>query len=416
METINPGHSDSGHNGDVHDLDTDQESPTLDTVSGFSTCSSPLPPEPFEPRYTVKFTGNVTKDGDIVKYTIKTQRVIGDGTEYIIQRRYEDFEWLEHCLVTSNNIHGIIIPPLPPRPPITSEMAEAKSKKQLGSNTKTLIGDEFHKDCRQLEQYLRLLLNHPLFGCEDVLEKFLTEKEPPARAKIKKGLFSKLSDSIENRKSNHKDCEEFFQKERDWVNKYGIQISECSEAYNNVVYAQQRLCSVLGHLATALTFSIGGNDEITKVGTKLCIRFSEALDDIRHGLQVVTYNDESTLGAYLDLYSRYIEAERDMLFRRTCLLVEYENSNKLLDKSKPNKREMAEQTKLAAEKAFEECSDVARQEIKKFHRQRVLSFQESLEKFADTQLKSARDMCAIVAKSITKLKQFEIAVSPKNEE
>lgn len=44
------------------------------------------------------------------------------------------------------------VPPLPPKPAITSEMAEAKSKKQLGSDTKTLMGDQFNKDCLQLEQ------------------------------------------------------------------------------------------------------------------------------------------------------------------------------------------------------------------------------------------------------------------------
>ena len=32
--------------------------------------------------------------------------------------------------------------------------AENKSRKQLGSTSKTLVGDEFHKDCKQLETYV----------------------------------------------------------------------------------------------------------------------------------------------------------------------------------------------------------------------------------------------------------------------
>lgn len=55
---------------------SEPNSPTLETVSGFSTCSSPVPPEPFEPLFTVKFSSNVEKDGDVVKYTIKSQMVI----------------------------------------------------------------------------------------------------------------------------------------------------------------------------------------------------------------------------------------------------------------------------------------------------------------------------------------------------
>lgn len=54
---------------------SEPNSPTLETVSGFSTCSSPVPPEPFEPLFTVKFSNTVEKDGDIVKYTVKSQKV-----------------------------------------------------------------------------------------------------------------------------------------------------------------------------------------------------------------------------------------------------------------------------------------------------------------------------------------------------
>ncbi|GIY70995.1 sorting nexin-32 [Caerostris darwini] len=357
---------------------SEPNSPTLETVSGFSTCSSPVPPEPFEPLYSVKFSGSVEKDGDVVKYAI-TSKKNSDDTSYSVQRQYEDFEWLEHCLLTANPLPGLIVPPLPPKPAITSEMAEAKSKKQLGNQTKTLIGDQFNKDCLQLEQYLRLLLAHRLFGRDEVLEKFLTEKEPPPRAKIKRGIFSRISESLESKKNTHKDCEEFFQRERDWLAKYSVQIKETNEAFCSVVYSQQRLCSVLGHLATALTLNRSSNEELAKIETKLSSLFSEALEDARHGLQVSSYNDENSLGAYLNLYSSYIDSEKEMLLQRTNLLVEYENANKALDKAKPLKKQAAEDAKLAAEKAFEDCSDVARQEIKKFHRQRVSMFQESLE-------------------------------------
>ncbi|PRD30730.1 UNVERIFIED_CONTAM: hypothetical protein NCL1_25520 [Trichonephila clavipes] len=100
---------------------------------------------------------------------------------------------------------------------------------------------------------------------------------------------------------------------------------------------------------------------------KLCSLFSEALEDARHGLQVLSYNDENSLGAYLNLYASYIDSEKEMLSQRTNLLVEYENANKALDKAKPHKKQGAEEAKLAAEKAFEDCSDVARQEVTTIH-------------------------------------------------
>lgn len=118
----------------------------------------------------------------------------------------------------------------------------------------------------------------------------------------------------------------------------------------------------------------------------------------QHGLEVMSRNDEKTLGVHLDLYSKYMESVKvgvldfyvlslslslmsftlyrkkdeniqsgflylwqlylqknsyilyicgiyrvttlqEMLFRRTCLMVSYEEANKALEKAKPNKRE-----------------------------------------------------------------------------
>ena len=53
----------------------------------------------------------------------------------------------------------------------------------------------------------------------------------------------------------------------------------------------------------------------------------------------MNYNDEATLACCLDLWSRYLDAEREMLQRRTCLLIEYESANRNLDKAKGSRRE-----------------------------------------------------------------------------
>ena len=48
------------------------------------------------------------------------------------------------------------MPPLPARPVVDARDAEMKSKKYLGLTSRTLIGDELDKDCRQLEKYVHL--------------------------------------------------------------------------------------------------------------------------------------------------------------------------------------------------------------------------------------------------------------------
>ena len=54
----------------------------------------------------------------------------------------------------------------------------------------------------------------------------------------------------------------------------------------------------------------------------------------------MNYNDRSTLYKHLDFWYKYSVNEREMLFSRTCLLIEYENANRILDRAKPNKRQV----------------------------------------------------------------------------
>lgn len=63
-------------------------------------------------------------------------------------------------------------------------------------------------------------------------------------SQVKKGLMSKLSDSLDARKSTYPDSEEFFQKERDWVAKYQPAIANTSEAFNKITCAQLSKCGI----------------------------------------------------------------------------------------------------------------------------------------------------------------------------
>ena len=47
----------------------------------------------------------------------------------------------------------------------------------LGNRTKSMVGDEFTKECRSLEKYIQLLLVHPSFCNNENLTKFLIEEE-----------------------------------------------------------------------------------------------------------------------------------------------------------------------------------------------------------------------------------------------
>ena len=86
----------------------------------------------------------------------------------MIQREYDDFEFLNHVLTSSYDVTGVIVPPLPPRPALDASAAEARARRQLGQATKTVRSDDFEAECRALDKYLVDLLAHPLFGTSQV--------------------------------------------------------------------------------------------------------------------------------------------------------------------------------------------------------------------------------------------------------
>lgn len=355
------------------------------------------------------------KDGNIVKYTLRVKQRDGlrmldlkEKLERSVERQYDDFEWLHHSFLTHVDTAGLIVPPLPPRPIVKPNDAQSKSKKQLGNSSKVLIADEFYKDCKSLERYLKQLTGHSVFGNDPVLERFLTETKPLPRSWVKKGLLDKLSTVMDGaKKMGHQDIDDYFQKEWTAANNYSACIRQASNNFNKMVYSQQRLAGAYCHLST--TLNIGGSctdSRNTAAFYRLLVALAEALDDGKQGLDVDVFNADSTLGFHLDLTTRYTDSHKEMLYGRTCLLINYEDANRALSKAKPHKVAAAEEAKKSVEQAFEACSETARRELKDYHRQRIFAFQEALTVYAEAKITTARDTYALLAKSLTHFKQF----------
>lgn len=380
-----------------------------DDVNLSSSDSSPtrLPAIPFHPRFRITVPDAV-KNGEVLQFTVKVYKWDEDVEIIEITREFGDLEWLHHNIITQNNIDGLIVPPLPHRPEVDAKSAESKSKKKLGTDSRIVVPDEYTKDCKQFEKYIKLLLTHDTFGKDGNLEKFLCTKEPPVRTKVNQGFFSKMTNAVESaRKEHHRDIDDFFTKKREWCSGYSKAIKEAYHNFNKVVISQHRLASSYSKLTKALQLG-GVNRDLTSLTVnKYLTMLSEATDNIKHGLEVLSKNDEKTLLFQLELYARYIDSVKDMLFRRTCLLVEYEDSNNVLDKAKAAKRKAAEEAKLAAETRYEMCCDNARREFRLFLQARMMAYQDGLTAFAESQIKTARDTYTLLAKTMTVLKQSE---------
>uniref|UniRef100_A0A6A7G094 Sorting nexin-5-like n=1 Tax=Hirondellea gigas TaxID=1518452 RepID=A0A6A7G094_9CRUS len=374
---------------------------------GGSGSSSPEPPEPWSPRYTATFSEHVVKDGAAVTFTIIVKQ--NDLTIQVLQRVYEDFEYLEHCVITDQPSDGIIVPPLPARPTTDAALTETTSKKHMGKGSKTLLADNFQKNRLQLQRYLELLLSHPVLGRSNRLESFLTVKQAPPRAKMKRGLLAKLSDSLETRRAVVPDCEEFFQRERAWITRALPLTLQFDAAFHQFIYANQRLLQQSEYMVTALRLFAGPSNtkhecsEMAQLTHAVSV-FIQAMETNRMEGESELLEVECSSGAGVELWRRQMEAEGSMLQGRTTLLLSYQHCNRALDKAKPNRKEAAEKAKKGAEEAFESCSDVARHEIKRLHRIRCAELTELLLQYGRLQLAAATRRRAVLATALTAIK------------
>ena len=121
----------------------------------------------------------------------------------------------------------------------------------------------------------------------------------------------------------------------DWI------LRDVSEKFSAVVAARQRLVQQLAHLAGALNITVAGSQGANNDYNKLNTSFSGCIDTIKVGVENEAMEAESSLGQYLELYSRCLDQENAMLLRRTTLMLDWEAACRAVDKARPNREEAA---------------------------------------------------------------------------
>merc|ERR1719167_1586293 len=254
-----------------------------------------------------------------------------------------------------------------------------------------------------------MVVNHPILGKDSSLADFLERQDPPPRpGRLKKGWLSGVKDKWDSRNMSAKDSDDWFAKEREWATAYASNIKDASEKMSGVASARLRLVQQLAHLAASLNITVAGNEGANGMYNKINSGFAGCVDSMKTGLENQMVSEETSLGSYLELYSRCLESENSMLLRRTNLMLEAESAARQVDKAKPNREEAAKVVRDEAEKEFLDCSELARKEIKNFHTKRLYDFKQSLIYYVEGQLKVSRENYVATAQSIEKMKQFPV--------
>ncbi|XP_041639448.1 sorting nexin-6 [Cheilinus undulatus] len=336
---------------------------------------------------SIKVT-EVLKDGDTLTFLIVSQKLSGTG-EYHVDRTYDDFEWLQHHICSQEDapaLQGVIFPPLPPKAQVN---ASAKVMKQLG-----IFGlGEWQPYCKALETFLRQVAAHSTLSKNNAVEVFLTSSDPAGRNRVRKSIFNRLSHAVEERrKEGHKDVDDYFQTERD----HNILLTGCTktaaEKFLDLVLTEQKIAVACGHFSTALhVFVEPGEDPAKQAFSKACVKLSEVFESLKNNMASVADNDVNTVGLGLELDSLYQESEKEMLFRRTCKLVEMEHAMKNAEKAKPAKKAAMNEAKRVSMEEFDLISEVAKNEIKHFQTVRVEMLKQALVQWCEKQLVTAKE-------------------------
>uniref|UniRef100_A0A3P8YUG0 PX domain-containing protein n=1 Tax=Esox lucius TaxID=8010 RepID=A0A3P8YUG0_ESOLU len=378
--------------------------------------------------HTIRVTEAV-RDGDSLTFIVISQKLSGSG-EYHVARTHEDFEWLQQCLFSQEEVPGVlgvIFPPLPAKPHLN---ASTKVLKQLGF---LVMGKEWCTYCKALEIYLQQVAANTRLNKNKCLENFLTSSDAPGQQRVRKSIFNRLSQAVEGlRKEGHKDVDDFFQTERD----NNFTLTGCSKSatevsatlfsllacwslftpsitatffqrFLDVVLTEQKLAVACGHLSTCLHLCVEQRDDGTaQAFSQICVKLSEVVDLMKKNFENVAENNLSTLGLGLDLETRYQEAKKEMLYRRTCKLVELETASKNAERAKPIRKAAMDDLKMKSEKEFDQISGVAKQEIARFHSVHVKLLHQALILWCEKQLETAKETSASYSQHLQAFKDL----------
>uniref|UniRef100_A0AAX7SSB7 PX domain-containing protein n=1 Tax=Astatotilapia calliptera TaxID=8154 RepID=A0AAX7SSB7_ASTCA len=339
---------------------------------------------------------------DKVKFTVHTKSTLPNfkQNEFSVVRQHEEFIWLHDSFVENEEYAGYIIPPAPPRPDFD---ASREKLQKLGEGEGSMTKEEFTKMKQELEaEYLAIFKKtvamHEVFLCRvaahPVLRKDLNfhvfleyNQDLSVRGKNKK---EKLEDFFKNVVKSAdgvlvagvKDVDDFFEHEKTFLLEYHNRVKDASAKSDRMIRSHKNAADDINRIFALLSYYPSNSN----VGTMFGGFFKQKIE------ARIAADEDLKLADLLKYYLRESQAAKDLLYRRSRALVDYENANKALDKARAKNRDVlqAETSQQLCCHKFEKISESAKQELIDFKTRRVAAFRKNLVELAELELKHAK--------------------------
>ncbi|KAK7815812.1 hypothetical protein U0070_025272 [Myodes glareolus] len=332
---------------------------------------------------------------DKVKFTVHTKTTLPtfQSPEFSVTRQHEDFVWLHDTLTETTDYAGLIIPPAPTKPDFDGPREKMQ---KLGEGEGSMTKEEFAKMKQELEAeylavfkktvsshevFLQRLSSHPVLSKDRNFHVFLEyDQDLSVRRKNTKEMFGGFFKSVvksadEVLFSGVKEVDDFFEQEKNFLINYYNRIKDsCAKA-----------------------------DRMTRSHkSQYLLKVAELFEKLRKVEGRVSSDEDLKLTELLRYYMLNIEAAKDLLYRRTKALIDYENSNKALDKARLKSKDvkLAETHQQECCQKFEQLSESAKEELVNFKRKRVAAFRKNLIEMSELEIKHARNNVSLLQSCI----------------
>lgn len=301
--------------------------------------------------------------------TIKTTNTNFRQTEWSVERRYSDFEWLRTKLCSA--FRGTIVPPMPEKAPLNRFDSDLLMYRR-----------------KELERFLKRILNQPLFLANDDLRTFLEASEavlmqaknqkPVAADGKPKGFLSGILDkvsSVQQSLGTANEVDEWFDQQR----RYWQTIE------NNITLLLSRAMAIskrhreLGQSwmeLSAISSTLASNESPTDaLLSKYYQKLSEVTGQLCSLETELSENQTSYFEDSIKDWIRVINAAHEVLDNRLSDLLAYQNATRSRESkqeklnknpSNPNAQQElndAEARETTCRNQFELISKTAREEL-----------------------------------------------------
>uniref|UniRef100_A0A452IJG9 Sorting nexin n=1 Tax=Gopherus agassizii TaxID=38772 RepID=A0A452IJG9_9SAUR len=345
---------------------------------------------------------------DKVKFTVHTKTTLPtfQSPEFSVTRQHEDFVWLHDTLTETEEYAGFIIPPAPSKPDFDGPREKMQ---KLGEGEVSMTKEEFAKMKQELEAeylavfkktvsshevFLQRLSSHPVLNKDRNFHVFLEyDQDLSVRRKNTKEMFggflkSMVKSADEVLFSGVKEVDDFFEQEKTFLVNYYNRIKDACAKADKMTRSHKNVAD--DYISTSACL----NSLALEEPTAYCFLYSAVK---AQNPEPVSLDAVDTIKVTSNIFFL-----KDLLYRRTRSLVDYENSNKALDKARLKSKDvrLAETHQQDCCQKFEKLSESAKEELISFKRKRIAAFRKNLIEMAELEIKHAKNSVSLLQSCI----------------